>query len=86
MSRPDNVARLNPAIQAQWNLDPVAAGLRVARERWRAAHQRERECGGRELLSREALEEVVHDLCGVLFPMRLGPPDLRRESEDYFVG
>lgn len=86
MNRPDNVARLNPGIQAQWNLDPVVDGLRAARERWRAAHQRERECGGRELPSREALEEVIHDLCGVLFPMRLGPPDLRRESEDYFVG
>jgi serine O-acetyltransferase len=86
MSRPDNITHLNPSIQASWNLDPVVAGLRAARERWRTAHQRERESGGREFPSRQALETVVRDLCGVLFPMRLGPPDLRQESEDYYVG
>lgn len=85
MSRAGAVTPLH-ALPAQWNLDPVVAGLRAARERWRSAHRRERESGGREFPSREALESVVHDLCGVLFPMRLGPPELRQESEDYYVG
>jgi len=67
-------------------LDEIVAGLRVARERWRTSQQRAQEVGGRELPSREALREIVDRLSGVLFPMRLGPPDLRHESEDYYIG
>ncbi|MCG5500268.1 serine O-acetyltransferase EpsC [Ectothiorhodospira lacustris] len=69
-----------------WHLAPVVAGLRAARERWRMSHQREREFGGREFPSREAIQDIVTHLCGALFPMRLGPPDLHQESEDYYVG
>jgi serine O-acetyltransferase len=68
------------------DLDQVVAALRVARERWREAQQRPREPGGRELPSREALAAIVEGLRGALFPMRLGPPELRQESEDYYVG
>src|SRR5262245_15526002 len=64
----------------------VVAQLRAARERWRNAQHRPREFGGRELPSREALQQIVGGLRGALFPMRLGPPDLRQESEDYYVG
>jgi serine O-acetyltransferase len=67
-------------------LDEIVAGLRVARECWRTSQQRSQEVGGRELPSREALREIVDQLSGVLFPMRLGPPDLRHESEDYYIG
>lgn len=69
-----------------FDLGAVVAQLRAARERWRTGQQRPREPGGRELPSREALEEIVQGLRGALFPMRLGPPDLRQESEDYYVG
>jgi serine O-acetyltransferase len=62
------------------------AGLRAVRERWRTAVQRPREVGVRELPSREAVAVAVDGLRGALFPMRLGPPDLREESEDYYVG
>jgi serine O-acetyltransferase len=41
---------------------------------------------GREFPSREGLAEIVDALKGALFPMRLGPPDLRHESEDFYVG
>ena len=68
------------------DLEPVVAGLRAARERWRESQQRLREPGGRELPSREALATAVDGLRGALFPMRLGPPELRQESEDYYVG
>jgi len=68
------------------DLDQVVAGLRAARERWRETQQRLREPGGRELPSREALAGIVEGLRGALFPMRLGPPELRQESEDYYVG
>lgn len=69
-----------------WDLDAVVSGLRDARRRWRLAHQRELEFGGRELPSRELLRQIVSGLCAALFPMRLGPADLRQQSEDFFVG
>ncbi len=70
----------------QWQIESVVADLRDVRERWRATQRRNRECGGREFPSREALRGIVHALCGALFPMRLGPADLRQESEDFYVG
>ena len=69
-----------------FDLDHVVARLRVQRERWREAQRRPKEVGWRELPSREALGAVVDGLRGALFPMRLGPPDLRQEAEDYYVG
>jgi serine O-acetyltransferase len=69
-----------------WNLSPIVAELHQARSQWREQQQRLQEFGGRELPSREKLGELISQLCGALFPMRLGPPDLRQESEDYYVG
>jgi serine O-acetyltransferase len=68
------------------DLANIVAQLREVRERWRDAHQRPRDLVGRELPSREAMSEIATALRGALFPMRLGPPDLRQESEDYYVG
>ena len=68
------------------DLASIVAQLHAARERWRQQQPRPRELSGRELPSREALAAILDDLRGALFPMRLGPPDLRQESEDYFVG
>jgi serine O-acetyltransferase len=71
-----------------FELAGIVAALRAQRERWRNAVKRSLEPGGRELPSREALALIVDGLRGALFPMRLGPPDLRQgqESEDYYVG
>lgn len=69
-----------------WDIDHVVAGLRLARAQWRESQQRKQESGGRELPSRQALQIIVPALCSALFPMRLGPHDLRQESEDYYVG
>lgn len=69
-----------------WNLDMLVSGLRASRERWRRAQNRSRDYGLRELPSRDVLQKIAVDLCGVLFPMRLGPADLRQECEDYYVG
>jgi serine O-acetyltransferase len=83
----DAAAARGPAAAGNgFDLDRVVSELRAARERWRDAQQRSREPGGRELPSREALGAVVDGLRGALFPMRLGPPDLRQDSEDYYVG
>jgi serine O-acetyltransferase len=76
----------NDLAGASLDIATVVAQLRAARERWRTAQQRPREAGGRELPSREVLARIVAGLRGALFPMRLGPPDLRKESEDYYVG
>ena len=79
-------ARAAQATSASLDLPGIVAGLRAARERWRASQERPREVNGRELPSREALAAIVDGLRGALFPMRLGPPDLRQDSEDYYVG
>lgn len=63
----------------------IVAELRAARERWRTAQHRLQEVGGRELPAREALADIVARLRGALFPMRLGPPELRQEHEDDYI-
>lgn len=71
---------------AGWDLGRIVWQLREVRERWRDARQRKRDFGPREFPSREALREIAKGLSGALFPMRLGPRDLTKESEDFFVG
>ena len=69
-----------------FDVDEIVRALRDARHEWRDSQKRSREPRGREFPSREALTEIVEALKGALFPMRLGPPDLRHESEDFYVG
>lgn len=66
-------------------LQQIVRGLKQARADWRTRQQR-REFGGREFPSRQTLQEIVQALSGALFPMRLGPVDLRQDSEDFYVG
>ncbi len=73
-----------PAPSASDELLTVVEALRDKRLRWREAHRRGSD--GRELPSRELLAGMVQCLSGALFPMRLGPPTLRPESEDFYVG
>ncbi len=70
----------------KWGISHVVGELRAVRARWREPQGRNRETGGRELPSREALSDIINLICSALFPMRLGPPELRQESEDYYVG
>jgi len=69
-----------------WELDKIVQELRSARNDWRKQRGRSREPGLRELPSRDVLQHIIRDLCGALFPMRLGPQELREETEDYYVG
>ena len=69
-----------------WDLDRIVSDLRQARAHWRERHQRHRDSGAREFPSRDTLQRIIADLCGVLFPMRLGPVELRQEDESYYVG
>lgn len=72
-------------LPTDWSLEQIVAELREVRRRWRESCARNHECGGRELPAPEQIREIVDGLRGALFPMRLGPTDLRQESEDFFV-
>jgi serine O-acetyltransferase len=70
---------------AHFDIGAIVRDLHDARLQWRQAHRPSGEVRGMEFPSRAALAEIVGQLKGVLFPMRLGPPDLRQESEDFHV-
>ena len=77
---------ITPSADApRWQLAGIVTDLARARSEWRARQSRT-DYGRREFPSREALRRVVGGLCAALFPMRLGPADLRHEGEDFFVG
>ncbi len=82
------VANASPAYAqiGGWGVKEIVAELQAARDHWRAAQQRNREFAVREFPSRDALREIADALCGVLFPMRLGPAELHQEGEDFYVG
>ena len=71
---------------ASFKIDSIVRSLSDIRSQWRTAQGRSREPGGRELPSRQALAKVMDALKCALFPMRLGPTDLRHESENHYVG
>ncbi len=82
--RPD--PKLLSSDRPSWDLDRVVSELRATRHDWRASQRRSQESGGWELPSRLAMHDIVEAVSGALFPMRLGPPGLRQESEDFYVG
>ncbi|KAF1045295.1 serine O-acetyltransferase EpsC [Xylophilus sp.] len=71
---------------AVFEVNDIVQALRDVRGEWRDSQKRSREPRGREFPSRDALAQIVEQLKGALFPMRLGPPDLHHESEDFYVG
>jgi len=71
---------------SQFEVGEIVAALREVRSEWRDSQKRPRDPASRELPSRDQLALVIEQLKGALFPMRLGPPDLRHESEDFYVG
>lgn len=73
-------------MKPTFDVQSVVTALAQVRQTWRSSQQRTTEPGGRELPSREALSHIIDGLRGALFPMRLGPSDLRQESEDFYVG
>lgn len=71
--------------QSSLELGPVIAGLRAARDAWREAQDRHAEFGALGFPSRQAMTRIVDILAAALFPLRLGPSDLKVEHEDAFV-
>lgn len=68
-----------------WNIHKIVDELQSARHEWRVQHNNLKDDGGRELPSRTEIKKILHDLCGILFPMRLGPHDLRHQSENFYI-
>lgn len=68
-----------------WNLTAIASGLQAARDDWRTAHRSHAEHEHVGFPSRQRLETILADLSGVLFPLRLGPRDVRPENEQAYV-
>ena len=77
-------AAASDGIQQDWQLTAIVGQLREARHQWRQIRGRSGDV--REFPSRAALRDIIAALCGVLFPLRLGPTDLREASEDFYVG
>lgn len=78
---------LDDAIQPfdpRTEIAPIIAGLRTERQRWRSAHERHAE-HARGFPSRQSLTRILSSLSAVLFPLRLGPPELNPSNEDAFV-
>lgn len=70
----------------QFDVSEVVQALHQVRDEWRESQQRVKDPAARELPSIDAVQHIVEQLKGALFPMRLGPTDLRHENEDYYVG
>jgi serine O-acetyltransferase len=62
----------------------IVAALREVREQWRTQQGRT-DTTHREFPSRDAVARAVDALKGVLYPLRLGPPDLRQAGEDFYI-
>lgn len=73
-----------PAAPAP-DVEAAVHALAQARRIWRETHHRLQEPGPRELPAREKIAQIVEGLRGALFPMRLGPADLRQENENRYV-
>ena len=67
-----------------WGIDALVAQLRDMRVH--SLETRSRGDKPPKLPSRKELHEILDDLGAVLFPNRLGLPDLNDEGIDYFVG
>ncbi len=72
-------------MTATFDITGISQALHEARQSWRQNQSLNSETGNREFPSRDALSSIIDSLKGVLFPMRLGPPDLRQESENFHV-
>jgi serine O-acetyltransferase len=67
-----------------WGVDALVERLRTLR--LQSLEHRERREHPPKLPSKKILAEIVDNLGAVLFPNRLGMPDLNDEGIDYFVG
>jgi serine O-acetyltransferase len=72
------------AIKQEFGIDELVIKLRELREQ--SLETRRRRDSPPKLPSRKELQVIIDGLGAVLFPNRLGSPDLNDEGIDYFVG
>ncbi|MGZ4995199.1 MAG: serine O-acetyltransferase EpsC [Methylobacter sp.] len=71
-------------VKQDWGVDELVAKLRQLRVQ--SLETRQRRDTPPKLPSRKELQKILDGLGAVLFPNRLGLPDLNDEGIDYFVG
>jgi serine O-acetyltransferase len=80
---------MSPALRhnddAPTRFHHIVEGLREGREAWRASHHAHVEYGAFGFPARRPVERAVAMLGGVLFPLRLGAPELNPSNEDAWV-
>ena len=75
---------MNEIRKYHWGVENTVARLHDLRVQ--SLENRNRRHKPPKLPSRKELQEILDGLCAVLFPNRLGRPDLTEEGIDYFVG
>lgn len=75
---------MNEICKYHWGVEETVSQLRDLRVQ--SLENRKRRNKPPKLPSRKELQEILDGLCAVLFPNRLGRPDLTEEGIDYFVG
>jgi serine O-acetyltransferase len=68
-----------------WNVGGIVERLGEIRRTWRAQQPGHAEYGVDGFPSRHRVAKLTEDLCGVLYPLRLGPDHVRLHNEDAFI-
>lgn len=68
-----------------WEVGEIVRELASIRHEWRQSNTHHAEYGVESFPSRVRLTKVMDELCGALFPLRLGPDYVRLHNEDIFV-
>ena len=71
---------------AAFDVETIVRDLDGIRTAWRDSQRRQTAPEEREFPSREAMEHIADQFKRALFPMRLGPRDMRHENENFYVG
>ena len=69
---------------SDFSIAKVVSELRQVCELWREQQGRT-DPAQREFPSRKAVEQAIESLKGVLYPLRLGPTELRQAGEDFYI-
>lgn len=85
MTLPHISDRESKASDDIWDVDGIVAELGEIRRAWRTNRAHHAEYGVEGFPSRSRLSKVMEELCGVLYPLRLGPDHVRLHNEDLFV-
>ncbi|TCM20605.1 serine O-acetyltransferase [Novosphingobium sp. PhB165] len=68
-----------------WHVGDIVRELADIRQDWRSVNTQHAEHGVEGFPSRVRVAKLADELCGALFPLRLGPDFVRRHNEETFV-